>query len=387
MCLVPLQVTTAKHPTAFELLDKYAETQDKIYDSFVMNFEASTDGFKSWTAILQGGKRKGGVDSEIRYDGTRFYWNRKMWANCYPDIKTFVPRNDPRSIWKLWDGNTYYWWGKEPDYKINQSAEKQCKTAKQREEYMAQRLRLTVRKDFDNSFYQGERRRDDRGRLKLDKLDFCFPDMCGDGGFYYDPELESFLRSAEELTVKNKTENIGGSQCYIIEAESKYSKHRVNDNEYKLKHCKYRIWIDPTHGYNIARLWRVWMEPGKDPSRNGTIVRHKVENVRFDKISNIWVPVEWDYLSHRKSDKNHFIKSTTHIKLTKVILDPDHDALGSFIPDVPNGWSVRFKGLEGIDEKQLYKWQDGKVVDKDGREMDVDKLIKAESEKVKVKRR
>ena len=50
----------SERPTAMELLDKYATTQDKIYKSFIMKFEASIDGYRSFTYKLEAGKRKGG---------------------------------------------------------------------------------------------------------------------------------------------------------------------------------------------------------------------------------------------------------------------------------------------------------------------------------------
>jgi hypothetical protein len=48
--------------------------------------------------------------------------------------------------------------------------------------------------------------------------------------------------------------------------------------------------------------------------------------------------------------------------------------LGSFEPNIPNGWHVRFSVFEGIDEKRKYTWQDGQVVDEKGRKVDLAKL-------------
>ena len=69
------------------------------------------------------------------------------------------------------------------------------------------------------------------------------------------------------------------------------------------------------------------------------------------------------------------------VSFSMITLNPDRDALGSFLPDdIPNGCDVR---LLSLPPSKKFVWQNGKVVDKDGREVDVDKLIKAESEKVK----
>ena len=60
-----------------------------------------------------------------------------------------------------------------------------------------------------------------------------------------------------------------------------------------------------------------------------------------------------------------------------MILDPDHDSLGSFFPDdITNGSTVVLvTGETGL----RLRWQNGAVVDKDGRE--VYRPVKAESEK------
>ena len=127
------QINNAKiNPTARELIDKYAETQNKIYKSFIMKFEATSVGNQSFTSIIEQGRRKGGIDTEIRYDGKRFYWKNNMWANCSPDVKMYIPRDDPRTKCELWDGNIYYNHSHEPLEMINELADKQCKTVLQR---------------------------------------------------------------------------------------------------------------------------------------------------------------------------------------------------------------------------------------------------------------
>jgi len=341
-----------------ELLDKYAETQNKIYTSFTMKFEASIDGYKSYSYVLEGGKRKGGLDSEVRFDGTRFYWSRNMWANCYPDVKTFTPRDDPRAKWELWDGSLYYSGGHEPYGRINGYAE-DCKTDREREAYLRRTLRVDIKNKFERFSHSRPYRRkigpDKEGRINLVKGDFYFPDMCGGGGYYYDPQLESELRKADRLTVREKTEDIAGSQCYAIEGADKKTGKQKEISEYK-------VWIDPEHGYNIAKFHQVQKQV--NPNNSTSTIRTKIENVRFQRIDDVWIPMDWDFIFYAKWGEGRFTKSTSHIKRTEVILNPDHDALGSFVPDIPNGWSVRFKDFKDIDEKGEYTWQDGKVVDK-----------------------
>jgi hypothetical protein len=54
---------------------------------------------------------------------------------------------------------------------------------------------------------------------------------------------------------------------------------------------------------------------------------------------------------------------SSHVKRTEVVLNPDHDALGSFVPsDIRSGATVEIRDL-GSD----YTWQKGNVVDENGR--------------------
>jgi len=127
---------------------------------------------------------------------------------------------------------------------------------------------------------------------------------------------------------------------------------------------------------------------GKGVFSKGQVKLEYLKNVRFEEIDGIWVPMEADRGSHNIGDPESFTKDDTHFKRTKIVLNPDHDKLGSFAdplledpnndPELRNGTRVRLNR-----RTTRYFWQDGQVVDKDGREVDVDKLIKAESEKVK----
>ena len=82
-------------------------------------------------------------------------------------------------------------------------------------------------------------------------------------------------------------------------------------------------------------------------------------------------------------DTKCYVIEATHTNGTEYIywIDPDHDALGSFLPDdITNGSTVV---LVTGETSLRFSWQNGAVVDKDGREVEVDRPIKAESEKVK----
>ena len=68
------------------------------------------------------------------------------------------------------------------------------------------------------------------------------------------------------------------------------------------------------------------------------------------------------------------MKDTYHYKLKNIVLNPDHDKLGSFDdplknpgndPELTNGTRVL------LDQMSIeYTWQDGKIIDSNGHEVD-----------------
>ena len=54
-----------------------------------------------------------------------------------------------------------------------------------------------------------------------------------------DLRVNEILQKAETLKVRSEREEINGSLCYVIDAET--------------QHGRYAVWLDPEHGYNVAR--------------------------------------------------------------------------------------------------------------------------------------
>jgi hypothetical protein len=155
--------------------------------------------------------------------------------------------------------------------------------------------------------------------------------------------VDSILRKADNISLQQKTEQVGGSQCYVIEAVTKRGKHKV--------------WIDPEHGYNIAKI--------EVQKKRGDLIRYSwpvrtdmsfsLRNVRFAKIDGVWVPMEADM----QQDENNRTRRTGtikwHHKRTQMTVNPDHNALGSFVHgDIPDGTKVSIAGSHG-----KYIWQNG----------------------------
>jgi hypothetical protein len=156
--------------------------------------------------------------------------------------------------------------------------------------------------------------------------------------------------------VEPRTEEINGSKCYVINAAT--------------KKCEYKIWIDPEHSYNIARAilkggCASWSRPELYKTRppDGSS-ETELSNVRFEKINDIWLPVEADYRREFEYINGDYEKSFVKIKKIEFVLNPDHDALGSFESDfIRDGARVRISGIPDV----IYTWQNGNIVDKNGR--------------------
>ncbi len=95
-----------------------------------------------------------------------------------------------------------------------------------------------------------------------------------------------------------------------------------------------------------------------------------LERVICKQIEGIWIPMEGQKRRHDVFSNNDYDRLTNHVQITKLVLNPDHQALRSFVPDdIKNGAQVTIDPVlhQRIDPKQLPVWQDGRVVDKLGR--------------------
>jgi hypothetical protein len=94
-----------------------------------------------------------------------------------------------------------------------------------------------------------------------------------------------------------------------------------------------------------------------------------MDKVRFAKSGDIWVPVE-----AAGGLDNVFAGGTRsafrfQLKVTRFLLDPDHETLASFQPDdIRNGAAVYAAGRTNANGSVIRdEWRDGRVVDKTGK--------------------
>ena len=333
-----LRRTKEKHPSAAELLDKYVKSQDKI-KSFVLKYEDvyTVDNRLSFLPRYKRIKRDtqaGGYIGEIRSDGNRHYCCEKGWSEKnHPDRSRSKAEaiSDPRTLTHLWDGERMY------QYLFsNAGAERDTLflVPKKRVGTRGKEIISTVRDHALRGVFQ-----DTYKRVPFERID-------------------SALKRANKILVQDNMEDIGGSKCYVIKAETKDS--------------KYKIWIDPKHGYNIAQAKISRGGEGTEFGNDREIsIFTYMRNVQFKKIDDVWVTLEADYGFYRKMVLGDFESSDHHCKRTELVLNPDHEALGSFENDfIRNGASTHLIGVPGI----LYVWQDGQVVDEKGCKVDYESI-------------
>jgi len=186
-----------------------------------------------------------------------------------------------------------------------------------------------------------------------------------------DSRIDINLKNARTISVRPEPEDINGSACYVIEADTIYG--------------DYTIWLDSAHGYQPARIEASRSKddivnvtanqppPEKRVEGKDTVV---IDNITFRKVQGVWVPAEGRTRKHIEWPKHrYYTKDETHFKITEILLNPDHDALASFAdpmenpnldPELVNGTQVRLGR-----ERLRCVWRHGKTFDDSGSVVDI----------------
>lgn len=311
--LLSLQVVSAENPTVLELLDKYAANQDKLKSFIVKTKSVRTRLTQDASTPKEGKSEKLQTMSEFRYldsgkDKCAYSSSKKF--NLGED-GIWIPKHGTHI--DLWDSKRYY------------------------EYYRGPSLKSSNVHIFDEY-----------------KIKYKIGDLCAEAGPLLGnlsndhDRFDPILRQSESISVRSELERIGSVDCYVIDSKS--------------KHGTYTVWLDPEHGYGIAKAI-VHKEPEdifrgrkissfKDgPSIKG--ITYFIENVRFENIEGIWIPVEFDARSVWEHHDSTFAWHTQH-EIVHIDIDPNHAELQSFVLDVQNGTRVIIPETPGI----RYTWQD-----------------------------
>jgi len=302
-CCIAVPAFAVEKLSVSELLDKYAKNQDRLA-SFIVKTEDVHS--VQWSHKERPDFFR--LTSEFRVDGKRTHLLYYTWDNL-PVIDANTPIEDARYWADFWDGKCSILYAK------RMSTDDRSVVISTEERLVKHNMVV---------WYEG-----------VPILGIRHSD--------YDP-IDSVLRRADSISVRPVLEQVGSVACYVIDANTTSG--------------TYTVWLDPQHGYQIARAdIRVGPDnafrrrPVKDNESDSLSVR----NIRFEKIDDTWVPMEADiYGTSIRQRQDSSCTSTGHHKITQITINPDHEALGSFVPVVENGTEVydRDSGAE-------YTWQEG----------------------------
>ncbi len=315
--------------TVSVLLERYAGTQDKFQSSFIIKSRSTAVGSTNHPLNKTPDKTEFRMyEDEFCYDGRRQSLKASQWLNLdsIPAKNPSIEDKTYNYLRLLWDGTTSY------SYAWDNYSE-------------SNKLGTVI---LDRS-----------DKYKPSGMDFM-PRGAEFGRFSGDVKrIDEVIRQCSQVSLRKEMEKVNQTDCYVIDAI--------------VKGGKYTIWIDPEHSYNISKAL-IHKEKGSQAwgreLDNEMKIESKFEVLKFEKIDDIWVPMEENLDGILEWSGGHYSKGTTHVERTSVILNPDHDALSSFaLDDIKNGARCLMQGL-----KVDYLWQDGKLVDSYSHEVDLDHL-------------
>jgi hypothetical protein len=166
---------------------------------------------------------------------------------------------------------------------------------------------------------------------------------------------DSIMRGAQSVSVRPKMEPVSDRDCYVLDA--------------KTASGSVTLWLDPTHGCHLAKAEVIArggdLEDGQ-PLGAGQVHTIRFDGFRYEDVNGVWMPLEANSASDLDYGDGSFTRAKVHYKRTLIRLNPDHEALGSFLdplehpendPELKNGAEVMKS-----DERTRYLWQDGKLI-------------------------
>jgi hypothetical protein len=301
-------------PSAKDILGNYSKNRS-AYDSFIAKCRL-TQQF-ALTSLNEKYPARKGTDlhqEEFRFDGVRGCWLETWWGHINGAAAN-VPESNPWFRYELFANNgREYWYGRANNSDIGQVNLGRDKLADNRGEDL-------MTHSFDGS-----------GLL---------------GYFYGDNErIDKILRDSPGVTVRDKTEQVGGRQCYIVDA--------------KTDRGQYTLWMDPERGYCIAKatVARKAGDKSYGTALRGTDqVLVTVSNVKLVDQNGVWVPAGGDIESRIEETGKYKLHQLAKVTEMDITINPNHDALGSFDPNTV----IRSGAMVNVFTEVVtqYIWQEG----------------------------
>jgi len=199
--LVMLQTTNSTYQiNPMVLLDHYAANADQLRSMCIV-YDCSRELIIATDPNMI---RIGHHVCDLRCDGEQVFWRQYRWGGV-KGTEGFTPQEDAHYLSILWDGQTY------SNYRSRKGEEKG----------------FIVFEDNPDVFEINMLQYDNM----VSPLQGCYQNSF--------ERVDRVLRQSDSLFLRDEAESVNGVDCYVIEAKTNYG--------------HYTVWIDPEHGYSIAK--------------------------------------------------------------------------------------------------------------------------------------
>jgi hypothetical protein len=313
---VSVCIAATNSPGAKKVLRRFSESRNNM-NSFLIEGQIDikyNDGYNDGVRHIK---------FNDKYDGDRSKTEAFTWGhlgNLFPDVK----ENNAHYTSQLWDGDSYYTYsrgsrGKNP----------------------SDLGMVIISRKNDSEGFQ-------KGFTNIVKNGFSGQIM-GYNRYDNGERIDKMFDRAEHLKLREERENLRDVDCYVIDAVVKGK-------------GEYTVWIDPIHDFHIAKIQVHRKENDyiiQNRLKKGDYSNEVFEILCFERVGDSWFPKECKW-KNRAFQYGKTQRSEYDIKFTKVVFNPDHEAMKSFLPtDIPNGTEVK---LRAFPPSRKFIWQDGEVV-------------------------
>ncbi len=254
-CLLIFQITALAEDisapvNARQVMLKFVESQNKLKSYIIKSNTTST--FVYTGIAPYNGRGTMCSHSDVRFDGNRVKESVMTWGDVGSDRGVAKENAFYQSV--LWDG--------EAGYELS-LAPKNRQTAK----------------------YPGSVQIHKEGDTYADyvKKTYTRTMISPAQGYVFGNDQDigtMFLRADANVKLLDKRSKVNGVDCYAVEAEVP-------------QRGTYRAWIDPVHGFNLARL-RSQRKTGDFVNRQflgkDVLMNHLYEVLEFQEVNGVWLP-------------------------------------------------------------------------------------------------
>ena len=308
---------------AFKLLDQYQATMSHL-SSFILKDKGSCVWDAHYTADMNqkaSGHRTVYHSEEFRFDGTRYKLIQKLWGPWPED--TYL-ENNPQCRFYLWDGTKAWAYMADPACGPGTSRPRASR-------YLLRTGGVTQADRNDGMLGMATKVYFLLGYFPIGKT-----------------RIDLNFRQASSISVRGKTELVDGSSCYVIDAVTKAGRGS--------------IWLDPQHGYLIAKA-EYHVKAGdfynNRIQKTGTVKDFKLYGMRFKKVNDTWVAVAGTLETHKVWLPDGYENEKETQTISEITLQPDFSSMTNAfgLEDVHEGAAVR----DEANRDGKFVWKNGKI--------------------------